>query len=234
MTPALVEAKGGGGGGGHGGGGHGGGGHGGGGHSSAGRGGGSWHGGSTMHSSSTWHGNNGMHHHNNHRTVIIGVGGGWGWGGWGWGWDYPGYNGYGGFGPSYYNDTPAIVQPAVLSADTYNGAGYQAVTPDASQQPPDANADPNKAGFIIRVPDPNAEIWFQNYKTQQKGVVREYESGALKPDQTYTFHLKARWTHNGQPVEAVRDVQARAGQNLNVVFTPPVREQIPAPNNKED
>ena len=81
----------------------------------------------------------------------------------------------------------------------------------------------------MRVPDPNAEVWFQNYKTQQKGMVREYESATLNADQTYTFQLRARWMHNGQPVEAVRDVQARPGQNLTVVFTPPAREQVPAP-----
>ena len=88
---------------------------------------------------------------------------------------------------------------------------------------------------MVRVPDPSAESRPQgseNYKTQQKGSVREYESPALTQDKTYTFHLRARWTQNGQPVEAAREVQARAGQQVTVDFTAPQREQVPVP--KED
>jgi len=85
------------------------------------------------------------------------------------------------------------------------------------------------AGFVVHVPDPNAEIWFQNYKTQQRGTVREYESPALNPGKTYTFHLRASWMQNGRPVEQTQDIQARPGQHVNVVFTPPARESIPAP-----
>jgi uncharacterized protein (TIGR03000 family) len=65
-------------------------------------------------------------------------------------------------------------------------------------------SDPNAASFVVRVPDPNAEIWFQNYKTQQRGMVREYESPALNPGTTYTFQMRARWMQNGRPVEKPR------------------------------
>jgi uncharacterized protein (TIGR03000 family) len=87
-------------------------------------------------------------------------------------------------------------------------------------------ANPNDAGFIVRLPDPNAEVWFQNYRTQQMGAERHYESAALDPNQTYTFQIRARWTQNGQPMDQTRQIQARAGQNLTVDFTTPAPEQI--------
>jgi uncharacterized protein (TIGR03000 family) len=98
---------------------------------------------------------------------------------------------------------------------------------DSDDDGPDSN--PSNASFVIRVPDPNADVWFQNYETHQKGLVRQYESGTLNPDQTYTFHLKARWIQNGRPVEAQHDVRARAGQRVTIVFTPP---PVPAPGEK--
>ena len=79
--------------------------------------------------------------------------------------------------------------------------------------------NPNDAGFIVRVPDPNAEIWFQDYKTQQGGMVRHFESESLDPNHTYQFQVRARWTQNGQQFDQTRTVNARAGQNLTVDFT---------------
>jgi uncharacterized protein (TIGR03000 family) len=222
LTPGISQAQRGGGGGGRGGGG--GGGRGGGGagmaHTGGGARGGSIHGGN-VHNGNFHNGN----FHHGHGT-FVGVGLGW------WPW-YGGYGGYGGYG--YYD--------GYYGGDTYNyyyGAG---VTPAAypsyyalpevgfgtgyAQAPP--LSDPNAAGFVVRVPDPNAEVWFQDYKTQQQGAVRAYESAALDPNRTYTFKLRARWTQNGRPVEQTRDVQARAGEHVSVVFRAPAREQIPAP-----
>ena len=85
--------------------------------------------------------------------------------------------------------------------------------------------NPNDAGFTVRLPDANAEVWFQDYKTQQRGLVRQYETDALDPNQVYTFVIRARWMRNGQPMDQTRQVQGRAGQNLIVDFTTPPREQ---------
>ena len=85
--------------------------------------------------------------------------------------------------------------------------------------------NPNDAGFIVRLPDPNAEVWFQDYKTQQRGLVRQYETDALDPNQVYTFVIRARWMRNGQPMDQTRQVQGRAGQNVTVDFTTQAREQ---------
>jgi uncharacterized protein (TIGR03000 family) len=87
--------------------------------------------------------------------------------------------------------------------------------------------NPNDAGFIVRLPDPNAEVWFQDYKTQQRGSMRQYETAALDPNRTYTFVIRARWMRNGQQMEQTRQVQGRAGQNITVDFTTQSREQTP-------
>jgi uncharacterized protein (TIGR03000 family) len=92
----------------------------------------------------------------------------------------------------------------------------------------DGLANPNDAGFVIRVPDPNAEILFGDHKTLQRGFLRRYETERpLDPNSTYTFNVRARWTQNGQTMEQTRKIEARAGQNLMVDFTSPQREPVP-------
>ena len=78
--------------------------------------------------------------------------------------------------------------------DSHNAAGifgysFQGTTPQ---------------GFTVRVPDPNAEVWFQNYRTQQNGTVRQFQSQALDPNSTYTFQVRARWMQNGQMMDQTR------------------------------
>jgi uncharacterized protein (TIGR03000 family) len=125
----------------------------------------------------------------------------------------------------------------------YYGSGYY-VTPDFTYQSYQSNygndprglsapiSDPNSASFAVRLPDPNAEIWFDNHKTQQRGTLRQYRSGSLEPNHDYTFHIRARWMDNdGRLIDQSRDVSARAGQEITVDFTAPIRERIPtAPN----
>src|SRR5262249_706186 len=82
-------------------------------------------------------------------------------------------------------------------------------------------ADPKAAAFKVRLPDANAEVWFENQKTQQKGILRQYVSGSLDPNSTYTFHVRARWVSNGRPVEQTRNIDARAGQQITIDFTSP-------------
>lgn len=160
--------------------------------------------------------------------------GGWNRGGWGYGFGaglglgyglggvpyyggryYGGNYGYG-YSPEYYDsgsyvypDTQYVVpQTSYYPADTY--------TQGAAQQ---QQSDPNAAGIVVRVPDPNAEVWFDTYKTQQRGTVRQFSTESLDPNQNYTYHLRARWMQNGQQMEQTRDVSVRPGQNVTVDFT---------------
>jgi uncharacterized protein (TIGR03000 family) len=224
LTPGIDYAKGGGGGG-HGGGGHGGGGHGGGGHGGGMHGGGgSWHGGSNWHGGNTWHGNNFNHNHFNNGFIGIGWWGGWG-GYWpdyyGWGWGGGGYP----YGTGYYDS--GYYSTDLAPANLYPGQaqGYRQLPEGAAQTPP--GLDPNTAGFLVYVPDPNAEIWFQESPTKQRGNYRAYESGSLSPGQAYSFTVRARWTQDGQVVDRTQNVEARGGQVSRVNFA--TRERVPAP-----
>jgi uncharacterized protein (TIGR03000 family) len=202
LTPGASDAQRGGGGGGRGGGGGGGGG---------GRG-GSWNGGRGGENRG-WYGGGGY-----------GLGFGLGYGGWGYGWGgSPYYGGWNSPGYDYDYDTPAYGgQPLTLPRNSYypsQSGNYPGVQTQL--------VNPNDAGFILRVPDPNAEVWFQDYKTQQRGTVRYYESSALEPNHTYTFSIRVRWVQNGQQMDQTRQVQGQAGQNATVDFTTVAHEQIP-------
>jgi uncharacterized protein (TIGR03000 family) len=77
--------------------------------------------------------------------------------------------------------------------------------------------------FLVRLPDANAEVWFQDYKTQQRGTLRYYESGRLDPKLSYTFQVRARWLEKGQQMDETRLVQARAGQTVTLDFSAALR-----------
>jgi uncharacterized protein (TIGR03000 family) len=107
----------------------------------------------------------------------------------------------------------------------YNQPSYYGTAPASGTagQP----ATQGGAGFVVRLPDPNAEVWFGDHKTQQRGTLRRFESGALEPGGPYTFHVKARCMQDGRPVEQTRDVQAQAGQTVTVDFTAPQKRRTP-------
>jgi len=127
---------------------------------------------------------------------------------------YP-YYGYGYSSPyfgnndSYNYDTPTY---------TYSQPSYTTSIPQTSYYSGDMT-NPNSAGFTVRVPDPNAEVWFQNYRTQQMGTVRHFQSESLDPNSNYNFQVRARWMQNGQMMDQTRQVPAHAGQNYVVDFS---------------
>jgi uncharacterized protein (TIGR03000 family) len=147
---------------------------------------------------------------------------------------YPGFYGRGAYG--YYGDNGGYYGAQGYAPESYGvpQSGYQSFYPPNAgsnqgyAEPPQAPAsDPSAAGFMVRVPDANAEVWFQDHQTQQRGTVRVYESSGLNPNQSYTFHVRARWTQNGRAVDQSRDVQVRAGQHVTVNFSVPANDSVP-------
>jgi len=67
----------------------------------------------------------------------------------------------------------------------------------------------------VRVPA-DAEIWFENAKTQQTGMFREFISPTLDRGQDYVYHVRAHWMENGKPVDLNRDLHVRAGDQLRI------------------
>jgi uncharacterized protein (TIGR03000 family) len=179
----------------------------------------------------------------------FGWGWGWGWPWWGGGWGWPwwggrdwGWAGYGDYGWPYYNNYTDWYQPNYYYYNTpgyygnapqdYYGQPSYTTAPSYPTAPNSVNDSGNGAGtavpqpsnsngavFMVRVPDANAQVWFQDYKTRETGTVREFESSNLQPGKTYMYHIRARWTQNGQPLEATRDVPVQAGQTVAVDFS---------------
>ena len=76
-----------------------------------------------------------------------------------------------------------------------------------------APAQHNEAHITLVVP-PDAEVWFDGDKAQQTGPTREFVSPPLTPGQTYTYHVRVRWTENGKPVEQDRDIRVQAKEKV--------------------
>jgi uncharacterized protein (TIGR03000 family) len=129
----------------------------------------------------------------------------------GWGWGPGGYDPWGYHSGGRNTTTSNAAAPSNLQY-------YSAET----------LSDPRSAGFTLRLPDANTEVWFENRKTQQRGILRQYVSGSLDPNSSYTFRIRARWVDdNGRPAEQTRNIDARAGQQVNVDFTTPASERVP-------
>jgi uncharacterized protein (TIGR03000 family) len=74
---------------------------------------------------------------------------------------------------------------------------------------------------IVRVPDPDAEVWIDNKATTQKGAERLFESPPLPVGQRYRYELVARWTVNGQEKAESRTINGEVGQTVAVDFRLP-------------
>jgi uncharacterized protein (TIGR03000 family) len=122
----------------------------------------------------------------------------------GWGWGPGGYDPWG-----YHSGTGKTATATTVAL------------PNRQYYPAETLTDTKAAGFVLRLPDANAEVWFENQKTKQQGTLRQYVSGSLEMNSIYTFHIRARWMENGRPVEQTRNIDARSGQQIVVDFTAP-------------
>jgi uncharacterized protein (TIGR03000 family) len=169
-------------------------------------------------------------------------GGGWGyyggnWGGpwygnaygrdYGWGYPYGGYYGSRWYRPNWnygYDWNNYGYSTYSYPMDYYSsdyGQPYQSgpgTTFDGQEGAYGAMADDTQAVRVTVRVAPDAEIWFDDNKTTQRGPVRTFVSPPLEPNHTYTYHIKARWKENGKDVERTRNVQVQAGDFKTVDF----------------
>jgi uncharacterized protein (TIGR03000 family) len=107
--------------------------------------------------------------------------------------------------------------------------------PAYSQQqsfyPPDGavkNQGDNTRAFVqIRVA-PDAQVFFDDQATQQKGPDRMFVTPPLQdndPNHPYQYKIRARWTENGQSREETRTVRLTPGRTANVDFFTQANEQ---------
>ena len=133
----------------------------------------------------------------------------------------PYYRGYGyGYAPSYYDGTPGYSyysSPMPLVPRTQIRQSYY---PAPVQ---------DFVNMTVLVPAADAQMWFENKLTTQRGLERLFESPPLTPNHSYTYTIKARWTESGKAVDQERRVNVQAGQNITVDFRGKAREDVPAP-----
>jgi uncharacterized protein (TIGR03000 family) len=151
-----------------------------------------------------------------------------GYGGYGYGRGYGYYGGLGFYygGPYYYGNGGYYYAP-----DSYAGPSYYS-GPVVQAPPTDARtsfypADPNVATIAVHVPNADAQVWFDDAATSQRGMDRTFETPALQQQGTYT--IKARWMENGRPVDQQRQVRVQPGQSVIVNFQAPPSEGIAPP-----
>lgn len=141
-----------------------------------------------------------------------------------------GYRGeYGGFGygrgywlggiwyPGYWNGGVWVGDPAYDGAPIYDESYYPPPMPYPGTETEQTSAQMG-AVVMVRVPDPNAQVWFNDELAQQSGTIRVYHTVALDPNWKYFYTIRARWTANGQPVEQTRKIQVYPGRSVTVEF----------------
>jgi uncharacterized protein (TIGR03000 family) len=112
--------------------------------------------------------------------------------------------------PSYYSSSYPSGTMGSFYATDMSSQGYYGT--------PTGDMRPDRTVLInLRVP-PEAEIWFDDAKTQSTGMFRDFISPPLQPGQDYTYQVRARWMENGQEVTKNRELRVRAGDQLNLDF----------------
>lgn len=159
----------------------------------------------------------------------LGLGYGLGYYGLGYGGFYgaPYYGGYGYGYPSYYS--PYLYPTYGYGGIVSNGApsGSQSVAsnsyyyPQSSNSyyyPPIAANSPTPATLRVTLPDPQATVIFDGYKTTSTGSERYFHTPDLTPGGTYQYHLQVSWMQDGQKMTQEKTVQVTPGQTTDVVF----------------
>jgi uncharacterized protein (TIGR03000 family) len=130
--------------------------------------------------------------------------------GWGVGWGYQTYNPWTGFGYNY----GGLIPPE----------GFEAPPPPQPvavfprrREPTVVLANEFPATLTIQFPAA-AEVWLNEKKVAGKPTEEQtLTSPVLKPDQTYTFLVKARWTSGGKTYETKRAVTLGSGSRSRLL-----------------
>ncbi len=85
------------------------------------------------------------------------------------------------------------------------------------ETPADKAASTQEMPVYVEVRTPaSAEVMFDGAKTTQMGSDRFFVSPPLKPGQSFTYEIKAKWNVNGEEVAVSRTVPVHAGETVMV------------------
>jgi uncharacterized protein (TIGR03000 family) len=71
----------------------------------------------------------------------------------------------------------------------------------------------------VKLPSPEADVWFQGLRTSHTGAVRQFRSPPLVPGQNYVYKVMGLWGLGAADEKQVRNVTIRAGDRITIDFT---------------
>jgi uncharacterized protein (TIGR03000 family) len=101
-------------------------------------------------------------------------------------WQRPDYRGYA------ERTRPAQPPPPVVKAQSQRYTITITVLPQTAE-----GADPNVAVVMAHLPE-DALVWFDDYATKSKGMVRYFESPPLTPGRHYYYTARVVWHEGGE------------------------------------
>jgi uncharacterized protein (TIGR03000 family) len=116
-----------------------------------------------------------------------------------WPWNIGGYQGYNEPRPA----APVFSQPP---AAPQKYAIHVMVMPKAS-----TGDNSNTVALVAHLPQ-DAQIWIDDFKSKQKGEVRQFESPPLKPGEDFKYTVRVNWSEEGRLVSQSRVVHVHAGE----------------------
>jgi uncharacterized protein (TIGR03000 family) len=101
----------------------------------------------------------------------------------------------------------------------YGGWGYwDYAYPDGDYDEAEEITAEQSAHLVVTVP-PDADVYFDNYKTTQSGATRQFVTPPLAPG-NYQYHIRATWMDNGRRVDQTQNVTIHPGDEIRVNFLP--------------
>jgi uncharacterized protein (TIGR03000 family) len=111
-------------------------------------------------------------------------------------WNRPGYRGY--------NEPPIAQPPSGPAASPQRYTVQVTVLLQKNQD------DSNTALVVAHLPE-EAQIWFEDEPTQQRGNLRQFVSPPLVPGKKYTCTVRVQWPEDGRWVSQVHTFPVHAG-----------------------
>ncbi|QJW95667.1 hypothetical protein [Frigoriglobus tundricola] len=130
--------------------------------------------------------------------------------GWGIGWGYQTYNPWTGFSYAFGGIVPTNPTPPETPAPTA----------ESPRRPEAAVVLSNEFPATLALQFPAAaEVWLDGKKVSGDAATeRVLKSPVLRPDQTYAFNVKARWTTGDKTYEATRVVKLGSGDRSRLLI----------------
>jgi uncharacterized protein (TIGR03000 family) len=170
-----------------------------------------------QHGTNVWHNhafdNHDFHHHHNHFFFFAP-----GFFFYPFYWDYwPWYWAYWNYPSWYYNYYPCYYY-------FYDDPAPYPATADNSGQAP--SVGDSKARIEVLLPDPEAQVLMDGYRTSSTGTNRVFETPPLSPGKIYSYRLAASWAENGKFVTREKEVMVAPGKVTVVDFTMSAKEAL--------